>query len=69
MKMNYLERITFENDKRSGKSCIGNLVITVYDILDYLTSGMNIEEILGDFPEFTKVDILASLSFAADKKN
>lgn len=67
--MNCLERITFENDKRSGKSCIGNLVITVYDILDYLTSWMSTQEILDDFPELTKEDILASLSFAADKKN
>lgn len=66
--MNYLERITFEDDKRSGKPCIRNLRITVYDILDYLASGMNIEEILKDFPELTKEDILASLGFAADRE-
>ena len=66
--MNYLERITFDNDKRSGKPCIRNLRITVYDILDYLASGMNIEGTLDDFPELTKEDVLASLSFAADRE-
>jgi len=29
---------------------------------------MNIEEILDDFPELTKEDVLASLSFAADRE-
>ncbi len=29
--------------------------ITVYDVLDYLASGMTIEEILDDFPYLTQV--------------
>jgi uncharacterized protein (DUF433 family) len=41
--------------------------ITVYDVLDYLASGMSIEEILDDFPELTREDILACLAFAADQ--
>ncbi len=64
--VNYKEIITIEPGKRGGKPCIRGLRITVYDILEYLASGMTIEEILVDFPELTKEDILASLAFAAD---
>jgi len=64
--VNYKEIITIEPGKRGGKPCIRGLGITVYDILEYLASGMTIEEILFDFPELTKEDILASLAFAAD---
>jgi len=42
--------------------------ITVYDILEYLASGMSIFEILDDFPYLTQNDILASLSYAADRE-
>ena len=44
------------------------LRITVYDILEYLASGMSIDEILDDFPYLQKEDILACLSFAANKE-
>lgn len=65
---NYKNIITIENGKRSGKPCIRNLRITVYDILTWLASDMTIDEILLDFTELTKEDILASLAFAADKE-
>ena len=62
------ERITIEPGKRGGKPCIRGLRITVYDILEYLASGMSIEQILGDFPDLEREDILASLAFAADRE-
>jgi uncharacterized protein (DUF433 family) len=68
MSVDYTKIITFEPGKRSGKPCIRGLRITVYDILDYLASGMSQEEILEDFPELTREDILASLAFAADRE-
>ena len=64
--VNYREFITIEPGKRSGKPCIRGLRITVYDILEYLASGMSNEEILEDFPELTREDIMASLAYAAD---
>lgn len=64
--MDYKERITIEPGKRGGKPCIRGMRITVYDVLEYLASGMSEEEIIDDFPELTKEDIRASLSFAAD---
>lgn len=47
--MNYNDIITIEPGKRSGKLCIRGMRITVYDILEYLASGMTETEILEDF--------------------
>lgn len=66
--MDYKKIITVEPGKRGGKPCIRNLRITVYDVLEYLASGMTIEQILIDFPELTREDILACLSYAADRE-
>lgn len=66
--MKYQDLITIEPGKRGGKPCIRGLRITVYDVLEYLASGMTQEEILNDFPDLTKEDILACLSFAADRE-
>ena len=66
--MEYKNIITMEPGKRGGKPCIRGLRITVYDILEYLASGMNQQEILDDFPDLRKEDILASLSFAAERE-
>ena len=66
--MDYRSVITVEAGKRSGQPCIRGLRITVYDVLDYLASGMSYEEILDDFPDLTREDILACLAFAADRE-
>ena len=51
-----------------GKPCIRGMRITVYDVLDYLASGMTEDEILHDFPDLTRDDLLACLAFAADRE-
>jgi uncharacterized protein (DUF433 family) len=66
--MGYQGIITIEQGKRGGKPCIRGMRITVYDVLGYLASGMSQEEILKDFPYLTKEDILACLSYAADRE-
>lgn len=66
--MDYQKIITIEPGKRGGKPCIRGLRITVYDVLDYLASGMTEEEILRDFPDLTAEDIKACLAFAADRE-
>lgn len=66
--MSYQDRITTEPAKRGGEPIIRGLRITVYDVLDYLASGMSEEEILGDFPELEQEDIRACLAFAADRE-
>lgn len=66
--MDHHDRITLQPGKRGGKPCIRGLRITVYDILEYLASGMSMEEILEDFPELEREDIFAALRFAADRE-
>lgn len=66
--MDYRDRITIEPGKRSGKPCIRGLRITVFDVLDYLASGMTEVQILEDLPELTLEDIRACLAFAADRE-
>ena len=66
--IDYKKFITIEAGKRSGKPCIRNLRITVYDILRMLANGMKPKEIVDDFPELTENDIYASLAYAADKE-
>ena len=66
--MDYREIITIEPGKRGGKPCIRGMRITVYDVLDYLASGMSEPDILRDFPELTSDDIKACLAFAADRE-
>jgi len=66
--MNYQTIITIEAGKRGGKPCIRGMRITVYDVLEYLASGMTHQEILGDFPYLTQEDIFACLSFAAQRE-
>lgn len=50
---------------RSGKPCFVGTRITVYDVLEYLASGMTAEDIVGDFPELTIEHVRAALEFAA----
>ena len=64
-----MNRITLELSKRGGKPCINGLRITVYDLLAMLSEGMTHQEILEDFPELELADILAVLSFAADREH
>jgi uncharacterized protein (DUF433 family) len=66
--MSYAHIITMEPGKRGGKPCIRGLRITVYDVLEYLASGMTHEDILRDFPYLTEQDIRACLAFAADRE-
>ncbi len=66
--MNYRDFITIQPGKRGGKPCIRGLRITVYDVLDYLASGMTIDEIPGEFDYLTADDIKACLAYAADRE-
>jgi uncharacterized protein (DUF433 family) len=66
--VNYQDIITIEAGKRGGQPCIRGIRITVYDVLSYLASGMTEKEILSDFPDLTREDILACLSYAADRE-
>jgi uncharacterized protein (DUF433 family) len=59
--MDYRDRIGIEPGKRGGWPCIRGLRITVYEVLDYMASGMSEQEIL-------TYDIKACVAFAADRE-
>jgi uncharacterized protein (DUF433 family) len=66
--MNYQNIITIEPGKRGGKPCIRGMRITVYDVLEYLASGMSQQEVLQEFPYLTEEDIRACFAYAADRE-
>jgi len=66
--VNYLDYITIDPNKRSGKPCVRGLRITVYEVLEYLASDMTEEQILHDFPDLTREDLKACIAFAADRE-
>jgi uncharacterized protein (DUF433 family) len=66
--VSYEDRITVEPGKRGGKPCIRGLRITVYDVLEYLASGMTEDDVLRDFPDLVRDDLRACLEFAATRE-
>jgi len=63
--MDFAERITIDPNICHGKPSIRGLRYPVEMILELLSSGMTIEEILADYEDLEREDILAALSFAA----
>jgi uncharacterized protein (DUF433 family) len=57
--------IVIDQNIRFGKPCIKGTRITVGDILQWLSEGISVSEILDDYPLLKKVHIQAALAFAA----
>ena len=60
-----MNRITIDPEICHGKPCIRGLRYPVEMILDLLSAGMTIEDILADYNDLEREDILAVLEFAA----
>lgn len=60
-----LDRITIDPDICHGKPTVRGLRYPVETLLELLSSGMTTEEILADYPDLERDDILAVLLFAA----
>jgi uncharacterized protein (DUF433 family) len=60
-----LDRITIDAEICHGKPCIRHLRYPVEMLLDLLSSGMTSDQILADYPDIERDDILAALAFAA----
>lgn len=63
--MNLTERITIDPEICHGKPTIRGLRYPVEMILELFSAGMTIDEILADYEDLERDDILAALSFAA----
>lgn len=53
---------------RSGKPCVAGTRISVFDVLDYLASGMSVDDVVADFPQLSRESVLACLAYAADRE-
>jgi len=60
-----IDRITIDSDLCHGKPCIRGLRYPVENVLEWMAGGMTIDEILADYEDLTREDILAALAFAA----
>ena len=60
-----LKRITIDPALCHGKPCIRGLRYPVALLLELLSGGMSIEELLADYPDLEHDDILAAFAFAA----
>ncbi|MGG6267589.1 DUF433 domain-containing protein [Leptolyngbya sp. AN03gr2] len=63
METNLLQRITHDINICHGKPCIRGLRYPVEFLLELLSAGMTIEEILADYDDLEREDILAAVCF------
>ena len=61
---NLLSRITVDPEICHGKPCVRGLRYPVETILEYLAGGDSIEDLLEEFPDLEREDILACLEFS-----
>lgn len=59
------QRITIDPAICHGKPCIRGLRYPVENVLEWLASGMSIDDILADYADLERDDVLAALAFAA----
>lgn len=63
--MTRLERITSDPAICHGQPTIRGLRYPVENLLELLAAGMTIEEVLADYPDLEREDLLAALEFGA----
>jgi uncharacterized protein (DUF433 family) len=60
-----LDRITTDPAVCHGQPTIRGLRCTVESVLELLAAGMTVDEVLADYPDLERDDILAALEFGA----
>lgn len=63
--MSRLERITADPAICHGQPTIRGLRYPVQNLLELLSAGMTIDEVLTDYPDLERDDLLAALEFGA----
>ncbi len=65
-KQELLSRISINPNICFGKPCIKGHRIWVSLILDFLATGMSVEQVLAEYPQLGKEDILACIAYGAE---
>jgi len=63
---NLLSRISIDSNICFGKPCIRGHRIWISLILDFLASGMTLEELLEEYPGIEREDVLACIAYGAE---
>lgn len=63
--MSRLDRITTDPAVCHGQPTVRGLRYPVENLLELLSSGMTIDEVLADYPDLERDDLLAALEFGA----
>lgn len=63
--MSATDRITIDPAICHGKPCVRGLRYPVENLLELLAGGMSVEQVLEDYEDLQREDILAALSYAA----
>lgn len=63
--MSRLDRITSDPAICHGQPTVRGLRYTVEGLLELLSSGMTVDEVLADYPDLERDDLLAALEFGA----
>lgn len=63
--MSRLERITSDPAVCHGQPTIRGMRYPVENVLELLSAGMSIDEVLADYPDLERDDVLAALEFGA----
>ena len=63
------DRISTDPTRMRGLPCIRGTRITVTAILGQLAAGRSVDEVLDDYPQLEREDVLAALEYAAADTN
>jgi len=61
-----LERISVDPQVCFGKPCIRGHRIWVSLVLDLLSSGLSVEDVLEEYPQLSREDVLACVAYGAE---
>jgi len=64
--MDWKDRITIDPHVCHGKPCIKGTRIWVSLILDFLASGDSVEDVLREYPQLAREDVLACIAYGAE---
>jgi uncharacterized protein (DUF433 family) len=61
------EHITVNPKQCGGKPCIRGMRIRVIDVLDLLSNGLSVDDVLSEFPKLEREDVLACIKYARNQ--
>lgn len=60
-----LDRITVNPEQCGGRACVRGMRIRVIDVLDLLSNGLSVEQVLDELPDLEPEDVRACLTYAS----